>query len=620
MKKWQLLRTCVLVITLIFSASWVFPVSAAPAAPIDHVLAQPDGTTFIARQWGDEWQNGFETIEGYTILQESDGWWVYAVAMQDGALVSSAWNAPVRRLVAVDSPQGLPLHLRPQDRPMVDQSPDGLFSSNTGTQPTLLLLASFSNRNGTYSSATFASSLFGASNSVKDFYLDASFNQLTLAPAAETHGTANDGVIGWLNLGYAHPDTYTSTGNANQLIVKNSLIAADPFINYATFDTNGDGYISYKELHIVVVVAGYETSYNSSRPAIWAHRWNLNNVTPPTLDGKVLGQYPYGGYAQFGEIHGDHAATIGVMAHEMGHDLTWPDLYDTDQSSEGVGEWSIMGSGSWNYSGSNQPGSSPAFPDAWLKWYQGWITPTPVIGTVTGASIGQAETNPKAYLLRENPNGVDWNFYTNSGTGEYFLVENRQKTGYDAGLPGCGLLIWHINEAAPYNNSANANENQPLVKLMEADGLNHLYSGSNRGDTGDPFPGSSNKVTFNYSSTPNSRLYGGADSLVAVTGISTCSANMTANLTYGVYTLTVNSAHGAVTRNPDNTYYPSGSSVVLTMSTVNPGWIFTGWSGGGCSGTAPCTVTITANTTVTANFTINSALLTKKLYLPVTIR
>ncbi len=60
---------------------------------------------------------------------------------------------------------------------------------------------------------------------------------------------------------------------------------------------------------------------------------------------------------------------------------------------------------------------------------------------------------PAAYLLRPNPSGVDWLFYSHSGTGEFFLVENRQNNsgaGYDDGLPGCGLLIWHIDESVTY--------------------------------------------------------------------------------------------------------------------------------------------------------------------------
>ncbi len=81
------------------------------------------------------------------------------------------------------------------------------FRQNIGTQPTLVLLAEFNDRLHTYEPSYFASTIFGASNSVKDFYLKASFNQLTLSPATETYGTANDGIVGWLPLGYNHPNT-----------------------------------------------------------------------------------------------------------------------------------------------------------------------------------------------------------------------------------------------------------------------------------------------------------------------------------------------------------------------------------------------------------------------------
>jgi len=378
MIKWGTIRLIVLILTITAAAGIVSQVSAAPAAPIDIQVSQPDGSTFTARQWGDEWQNGMETAAGYTILKGEDGWWSYAVLEQGGALGPALQAGGERLLVGVDSPEGLPLHIRPEGAAALDslRESSGLQAQNSGTQPVLVLLASFSDRPGTYTAADFASSFFGTSNSVKDFYLDASFNQLTLAPATENYGTVNDGVIGWLNLGYNHPNTGSSTNTNNQWIVKYALEDADPFINYAAYDTNGDGYIALNELHLIVVVAGYERSYtNLYSPSVWAHRWDLYDVGTITLDGKVLGDWRYGGYAQFGEMHATHQATIGIMAHELGHDLTWPDLYDTDYSSEGVGNWSIMGGGSWNFS-SGYDGNSPALPDAWLKWYQGWITPT----------------------------------------------------------------------------------------------------------------------------------------------------------------------------------------------------------------------------------------------------
>ncbi|MBN2258665.1 MAG: M6 family metalloprotease domain-containing protein [Anaerolineaceae bacterium] len=529
-----------LVCALLFTAR----VEASPAAPVAFELPQPDGSTvFTARQWGDEYNNGVETVEGYSILQLEDGWWAYAELREDG-LLAPALGGEAPRLVGIDAPDGLKLHLRsqvmnenPHSPAAMDLAMPSLESTDAPTLTTLktlVLLADFNNVTPTYTPASFQSLMFSTTaSSVRKYYREASFNNLDIVPAEETCGTSNDGITNWTELGYDHPNTGDSTGTANYDIVKNVLTANNGCINFASFDTNSNGYIETSELVIVVVVGGYERAYTPSTPNIWAHQGWLNSATggAPTLDGKTLGYYPYGNYAQFGERHGTHQATIGIMAHEYGHIIDWPDEYDIDQSSEGVGEWSIMGGGSWN--GITYAGDSPALPDAFLKWYQGWITPTSVSGTLNNAAIPQASSNPTAFLLRPNPGGVDWNFLNKSGTGEYFLVENRQNNagaGYDDGLPGCGLMIWHIDESVTSTNSANANENHALVWLEQADGLNELAGTGDRGDTGDPWVG--NK-TFDYSSNPNSRLYNKTDSQVSVHVDSTsCASTMYADLVY----------------------------------------------------------------------------------------
>ena len=604
---------------LIFVLMQSTQVFAAPAAPVDLQLTQPDGSTFIARQWGDEWLNGFETFSGYSILQLEDNWWVYAERGTDGSLIPFLHlGEPL--LANAMAPQPLKMGARP-DKPDTTQlrtAPPAIHAPSIGNRPVLVILAKFNNRAETYSPSHFQQIMFGASGSVRDYYQRASFNKFTLNPANETCGTANDGIVGWVNLGYNHPNTGANTDSRNQKIVKDALIAADPCVNFASFDLNGDGAISSNELHIVVVVAGYEASASGTlTPAVWAHRWSLNDVGPPTLDGVVIGDYNRGGgYSQVGEIHQDRPATFGIIAHELGHDIGWPDTYDIDGSSYGVGRWDIMASGAWNRVGSNPIGTSPALPNPWFKWMQGWITPTEIIGTRTAESIPQAATNASAFLLRPNPNGVDWVFHTKSGTGEFFLVENRQLTSYDAGLPGCGLLIWHIDESATSTNEANANENRPLVRLIQADGKDDLKNKTNAGDAGHPYPGTANNRTFNNNSNPNSRLYNGNDSLVSVTNISTCASVMTADLIYGQaitnFTLTVTktgSGSGTVTSTPAgincgatcSASFPSGTTVTLTASPL-AGSVFAGWSGA-CSGTSTtCTVAMTQARSVTATF------------------
>ena len=288
-------------------------------------------------------------------------------------------------------------------------------------------------------------------------------------------------------------------------------------------------------------------------------------------------QSGYGGYSEFGEwdcmtsARPGHMAPMGIMVHEMGHDINWPDLYDTDGTSNGVGVWSIMGSGSWGYVSGQFQGATPSLPDAFLKWYQGWLTPEQITGSAAGVQLQRIEDNQRAVQILNNPGGVDWVFGSHSGTGEYFLLENRQLTGYDAGLPGCGVLIWHIDETRTSSNSANATDSRRLDDIEQADGSNDLGPARrNKGDAGDPYPGSSGNRTFNASSNPTSNLYGGVASGVSVTNISNCAGTMSADISApgtGAATSTpTRTPTRTVTRTATATVTPSGPTPTRTRT------------------------------------------------------
>lgn len=226
------------------------------------------------------------------------------------------------------------------------------------------------------------------------------------------------------------------------------------------------------------------------------------------------------------ETLGGGMQTMGVFAHEYGHAIGLPDLYDTDGSSEGIGDWSLMAGGSWNYV--TRSGDRPAHMDAWCKYKLGWVMPTRVTGTLMNEPITQAATAADVYQLG-NGSPVLLG-------GEYFLVENRQKAGFDAGLPGAGLLIWHIDESMTTNNSEcypggpDCSIQHYHVALEQADNLWELGKNIDRGDTGDPYPGSTGNTSFTGSSSPNSNLYNGNPSNASVTNISTPGYTMTATL------------------------------------------------------------------------------------------
>jgi hypothetical protein len=204
---------------------------------------------------------------------------------------------------------------------------------------------------------------------------------------------------------------------------------------------------------------------------------------------------------------------IGTFSHELGHGMAdLPDLYDTGdpQTSEGIGYWGLMGAGNWNSQ------TSPAHLTAWSKDEVGWI----FIDTVTTAS-GTGSRTLSPIVTSHTALRIDLD-----GTNEYFLLENRHKLGSDANLKGEGLVIWHIDpdriDARRSSNTVNAILPHG-VKLEQADGRDDLGnlvgSGGNRGDDGDPWPGSTWKTDFSPASSPNSDLNDGPASGVRVDSI-----------------------------------------------------------------------------------------------------
>lgn len=569
---------------------------AAPVAPDKVELIQPEGTVIVATPFGDEWSSGYEH-RGYTIVLDlSSNFWVYAARGMDGRLAPGLAKAGIDTL-----PAGLQPHLRDTSvssaRPVENAPQEPLvWSGAEGSHKLIVILVDFTPSASLFTTDAQWNQLFfnttAGAKSIKSYYQQASFGQFSLDPADETYGMPDDGVIA-VTLPYAHPDP-ASTGDVNRTISRNAILAADPFINYSSFDTDSSGGLDVNELHLMVIVRGNEEAYGGSTgacaPHIWGHRWSLYGTVPaPQVDGVYVGALDYGGgYTQEGEWHemttencpnksiGGHMATMGIMAHELGHDIDWPDLYDTDGSSEGVGYWSIMGSGNWTRTSTDTySGQTPVLPDAFLKWYQGWITPIQQTFPQSGVAIQSSADHPTAYLLGANPGGVDWDFDDSSGTGEYFLVENRQLVGFDAGLwridtagNAKGCVIWHIDETRPYDNTANATETRKLVDVEEADGPpQDMDSTGNRGDDGDPWPGSANETAFTATSDPNSNWYSSAASGIALTNISTAGTGCTVDFsgiglmwTGAVNTSWNNTGNWSINRLPgqnDNVSIPS---------------------------------------------------------------
>src|SRR6266516_2115876 len=330
--------------------------------------------------------------------------------------------------------------------------------------------------------------------------------------------------------------------------------AAGSPIDWAQYDSDGDGVVDL----VVFVQPGLDGACGpAASNHLWSHRYLLVNAGQ-TAESAFVTSTPWPGHAgQFIRVldyvlqsglggasscDGGQIMPVGTVAHETGHGFGLPDLYDTGGETEGVGRWSLMGTG--NYSSP----LSPARMDAWSLNELGWVTLAPLTGA--GAyGFGAAPTADSVFLVR--PTG-------SNARGEYFLLENRQAVQADTALirnacqvwyqdstrTSCsgGMLIWHVDSQQVVNGSLSNEVNHgPIhgLELLQADGRANLDADpsircdapppaqgcSDRGDAGDPYPGILLNTTLTFSTPPSNALNTGACSGFRIDTISQVALN-----------------------------------------------------------------------------------------------
>ena len=398
----------------------------------------------------------------------------------------------------------------PSSNPPLKFTKDGSLA--TDTLKPLFLLVDFDDNVHSHDTSEFNQLLFSTgfsypTGSFRDYYWENSYQQLDLP----------GGQYGWIRAPQLYSyyeygmDGFGPYPHNAQKLVEDAVYAADPYINFADYDHDNDGWVD--GLNVIHAGPGAEEGADS---AIWSHKWVTHSVL--TVDGVHIYEY-----AMSPEIRvGGDLVGIGVICHEFGHVLGAIDVYDYDGTSFGLGDWSIMATGSWNHDG-----KTPAHFDAYHKYaILGFSSVTWIQSNQTNVEILQAETSPIAYRL--------WT--SGQGGAMYFLVENRQKTGFDSYVPGHGLLIYHVDQNSP-NNDHEWCPGDPAsahykVALEQADGkfqLEGCYGSPNDGDGGDPFPGYKDKRAFDDTTTPSSRDYYDNSTQVAVWDISDSDSAMYAN-------------------------------------------------------------------------------------------
>ncbi len=407
----------------------------------------------------------------------------------------------------VNSPAILPDGSRPYGP---EKIPEANFNA-------IAILIDFSDNTAQVNPTYFDNLLYGTrAGTVRHYYNEVTYGNLTIVTVHMP------GSLGWMSA----PQTYAYYVNNNngfgsypqnaQKLAEDAVALADPLVDFSQYDNDHDGYVDA----LFVIHSGPGAEFTGSNSDIWSHKWATR--TPQVVDGVLV--YTYSMEPEYWQNPGD--MTCGVYAHEMGHAVFGlPDVYDRDGSSSGLGRWSLMAGGSWN----GPLGSSPAHPDAWNRLQMGYVTPVNITRDTVGCNIPNIENNMVMYRL-----------WRQGATGnQYFLVENRQKTGYDAALPAAGLCIYHVDESV---GTQNDNEWYPghtgsghyLVALEQADGNWNLEKNIDSGNLGDPFPGSTNKTFLDSVTIPDTRDYSFQTTRVAVRNISAPAAVMQADFEVNV--------------------------------------------------------------------------------------
>ena len=302
---------------------------------------------------------------------------------------------------------------------------------------------------------------------------------------------------------------------ALQAGLREAVAKADPFVDFGLFDNDGpdgipnspddDGQVDIVLFVHAVADGACRGFANNNHP--WSHRSYLGVQTNDPRTGaagqfiRVTNYIMQSGLGGATNCDVNSIMAIGTTAHELGHGIGLPDFYDTDPAdgddSEGIGQWGLMGSGNYTTA------TSPSYMESFSRSQLGWMTVRPLAASGS-YTLGPTTSRDTAMLVRPtapNPRG------------EYFLLENRQPVLSDTAMTrimGPGLLVWHF-DSTQYARGFHLNSG-PIhaLWLMQADGLNQLRSSvqgvRNRGDAGDPYPGSAGNTAFALSSNPAALL------------------------------------------------------------------------------------------------------------------
>ncbi len=285
-----------------------------------------------------------------------------------------------------------------------------------------MIAAYFSDINYTVSTDTLKQEFFGQ---VGSYYQEISYGSVTL----------KGDVAGWYKLPY--PESHygrdcTSIDDADcsgsdaswQIASDAATTAQNQGINFSNYD------------YYVFIHSGYGEESSGVKDDVWSVTY-LGGVYVRTST-KTLTKFQI-----VPELEASGAVPIGVYAHEFGHQLGLPDLYNTLNGKTILGPWELMDKGLWN---GDPAGSSPAHMSAWDKIQLGFISGSMLTTALSGATT--TYTVDPTEVASSNLHAVQIPIGSTTTPSQYYLVEVRAAIGFDSALPAAGVLITYVDNTA----------------------------------------------------------------------------------------------------------------------------------------------------------------------------
>jgi M6 family metalloprotease-like protein len=469
---------------------------AVPAYPHPIVKTLPDGSTITIKLRGNEHFKYTLSEDGYLIKQAADGFFYFQQLNESGEQTQtnirvkeiSQRSTEERKLISTlksfpDLSQSLQgIRARKVASSQKAKQSDNAFPL-TGSPKSLVILVNFKDLSFVTSNPATAFynllnevgySANGGTGSARDYF------------RASSNGMSNPEfvVVGPYTLPnnmeyYGKNDNAGDDENPRQMVIDACKSASQNGVNFADYDTDADGNVD----NVFIYYAGHNEAEGAATSTVWPHRWSLSSAL--RLNGKYI--FDYACTSELRGSTGRNMCGIGTFCHEFGHVYGLTDYYPTDGGNHHtLSDWNIMDEGPYLNQGRTPPTYS-----AYERFYLGWLTPV-LLKSATDGFIPDLKDSNKAYLITQtgnhNLNGA------NPNPVEFFLLENRQKKGWDAYIPNSGMLATRIyyNRIDWDNNSPNNNASMMGVDIMEADNI-----ASSSSLKGDAFPGTSNVTTFN---------------------------------------------------------------------------------------------------------------------------